>query len=89
MIVCSTDSLVNAQCASCCASRTVLGTGALVDRAHAWCERAVEILPRDPQSAPDVARAQLVFAGGLVVGNAGVVITILRVWLALEGADDR
>ena len=36
----------------------------------------------------DVARAKLVFAAGIVVGNAGVVITILRVWLALDGLNE-
>jgi hypothetical protein len=35
----------------------------------------------------DLPLAKRVFAGGLVVGNAGVLFTILRTWLALERVD--
>ncbi len=51
-----------------------------------WCAAGLACIAWATHST-DVPRAQAVFALGLVVGNAGVVWTIFRVWLALDQVD--
>ncbi len=53
----------------------------------AWCAVGLAAIAWALHST-DVPRAKIVFAAGVVVGDAGVLITMLRVWLALDGADD-